>query len=219
MNGQTGQVQEDRRILSILRRRGKAFLTFNDESRLVLPLPVFDLLKINDGELYLSSALLSIQEESVELCFAKCCRALSIRWKTTEEMTLSLRDGAWPDIVIRETVDKLLESGYLNDRRFALSFAAHRSAKGYGSRRVLSELLQKGISPTLAREAVQESTGIGGELEDGLKKALRKAAAGRNLEDLHDRQKAVASLVRKGYSYREAKDAVESLVTDNRDNE
>ena len=218
MNEQASSSEEEKRILSIRRCRGKVFLTFDDESSLALPLPVYDLLKINEGDLFLSSSLLAIKEQAVDLCFAKCCRALSMRWKTTEEMIQSLSDGAWPDMVIRETVDLLLESGYLNDRRFALSFAAQRSAKGFGGRRILSELLHKGIAPAIAREAVQESTEIEGEFEDGLKKALRKATAGRDLEDLHDRQKAIASLVRKGYSCREAKDAVELLISDNQIN-
>ncbi len=214
---QFGPVQEKKRILSIQKRRGRAFLTFDDESSLALPLPVYELLKINEGDLFLLSSLLSIKEQAVELCYSKCCRALSIRWRTTEEMKQALREGAWPDMVIRETVDHLLESGYLNDRRFAVSFAAHRSAKGYGSKRVFSELLQKGISRTLAEEVIRSGE-TDGETKAGLLKALRKAAAGRDLENLHDRQKAIASLVRKGYSYREAKDAVESLISDNRIN-
>ena len=202
--------EPDRRIASIRTWRSKVILTFDDETSLALPLAVFELLNRKEGDLFNPSAIRAVQKPAVALCFARCCRSLSLRWKTTKEMKEALRESAWPESVIRETVDLLTEASYLDDRRYAEAYFARRSAQGFGIRRIRAELLQKGISKELADE-VLEASESDSTSDPGLQKAVRKAMLGKNIEDAHDRQKAVAALIRKGYSYPKAMAAVEEF--------
>ena len=140
-----------------------------------------------------------------------------MRWKTTDELSDSLEKAAWPEAVIREVMDLLTESGYLDDRRYAGAYTARRRAQGYGDSRIRSELLRKGIPAQYADEALQSdksSTHESDELSSRLRKAVRKAAIGRNLNDPHDIQKTMASLIRKGYTYREARHAVAEYLSE-----
>lgn len=57
---------------------------------------------------------------------------------------------------IQEALGRLSEEGLLSDERFALSFARERVSKGYGPQRIQQELLQRGVSGTIADRAVQE---------------------------------------------------------------
>lgn len=56
---------------------------------------------------------------------------------------------------IDEVVGVLSEEGLQSDERFAASFARERMLRGYGPRRIQSELLKKGISGSLADQAIR----------------------------------------------------------------
>jgi len=53
-------------------------------------------------------------------------------------------------------LDRLLERGWLDDRRFARDFARARARRRYGRYRIARELRQKGVAEELAEEALAE---------------------------------------------------------------
>ena len=209
--------QEDQKtIIRISQSRGTIRLVFDDESVLSLPVSVFSLLKLKEGSVFLPSSLAGLQKHAVALCFSKCCRSLEARFRTTAELSKWLRESAWPDAVIQETIKLLLDAGYLDDARYCEAYVARRQAQGYGGRRIRAELLQKGIPRELLDETSTASEDDGFP-DDGLQKALRKAVSGKNLSNPRDFEKAMASLVRRGYSYREARNAVERVRSETED--
>ena len=104
---------------------------------------------------------------------------------------------------------RLDEAGYINDSDFAEQWAASRTNKGMGSRRIRMELRRKGVGS----EAIDEALSAIDEddLLSGALKAARKAASGKDLFDPKDRQKILAALARRGYGYTEAKQALDML--------
>lgn len=85
-------------------------------------------------------------------------RALSGRPHTLGELREKLRRRAERAEDIDAVMAKLKATGYLNDRRFAESFAASRLANdGLGRMRVLRDLLQRRVAPKLAEQVVEQT--------------------------------------------------------------
>ena len=94
-------------------------------------------------------------------------------------------------------IDRLNGIGYLNDRRFAESYAAARvENEGFGRMRVLTDLRARRVSGDLAEKAVQQALGGRSEAEliDAfIERRMHSVAAGGPIED----EKKLASAYRK----------------------
>ena len=84
---------------------------------------------------------------------ALAARALSIG-ELKEKLRMRAVDGADVDTVL----SSLKQAGALNDRKFADSFASARlNNQGFGSARVLRDLMVRRVPSTVAKEAVKET--------------------------------------------------------------
>jgi regulatory protein len=84
-------------------------------------------------------------------------RALGGRAYSTGEMREKLRRRAARAEDVDDTLSRLKESGYLDDRRFAEGFAAARlSNDRFGRTRVLQDLRVRRVAPALAEKTVGE---------------------------------------------------------------
>lgn len=152
-----------------------------------------------------------MNEHSYPFAMDKAVALLSLRARTEKEIADSLRKNAYPERTIARVMVRLLEAGYLSDAVFAENWAASRTNKGIGSRRIRMELRQKGVSQgeiDYALSAINE--------EDMLQSAIRtaeKAARGKDLSSPADRQKVLAALARRGYDYNAARQALQVIMT------
>jgi regulatory protein len=146
---------------------------------------------------------------------------LSRRERTTEEVCRHLLARGADEQLATAVVVELTEQGYLDDERFARLFAQdRRELGGWGTGRIRRALLERGVDREVAESALQDAqAGPGAGTDTG---ALRDAAA-RELEravavlrsrfaDLQDtpraRKQALGVLLRKGYDYELAVDAL-----------
>ena len=108
------------------------------------------------------------------------------------------------DAVLRE----LTEHGYLDDARFARLFAEDkRDLNRWGRTRILRELIQRGISREVADLALDEELTTGtGELERALSVLTQRFPA--PVMTARDRERALGLLMRRGYEYELAVDAL-----------
>lgn len=82
-------------------------------------------------------------------------RTLTARALSTSELRAKLERRAAEPSDVGEVIAKLEEAGYLNDRRFAESYAAARlENQGFGRQRVLRDLRQRRVAGELAAGAV-----------------------------------------------------------------
>lgn len=82
-------------------------------------------------------------------------RALSGRAHSISELREKLRRRAERAGDVEELLARLKRQGYLDDRKFAESFAAFRLGnEGFGRLRVLRDLRQKRVAPAVAEQAV-----------------------------------------------------------------
>ena len=135
--------------------------------------------------------------------FNKAVELLSRRDHSKGELLIKLRQKGFSDGA-EEAVEKLEGYGYIDDRRFAESYANELARlKNFGKRRILQELLRKGISRDIIDEVLSE---IEIDSESLVNLIERKYA--RYLGDEKGERKTFNALARMGYSYSEIKDAL-----------
>ena len=83
-------------------------------------------------------------------------RALTRRAHSVAELRAKLLERALPTASVAEIIAGLSERGWLDDRRFAHSFARSRAARRYGRYRIASELRRRGLADELIEEALAE---------------------------------------------------------------
>jgi len=103
-----------------------------------------------------------------------------------------------------EAVAWLVELGYINDSDYASLIVNHYSGKGYGVSRIRDELYKRGIPRDLWDDKLASLDEE--DMTDSALEFLRKKLRGS--EDKDDLRRASASLVRRGFSYDEARAAV-----------
>ncbi|GAV23114.1 regulatory protein RecX [Carboxydothermus pertinax] len=77
---------------------------------------------------------------------------LSRALRTTEEVRRYLIRKGFKDDEIEEAITKLIELGYLDDKRYLENYLASSKMQKYGFLKVKLKLLQKGINPGLLND-------------------------------------------------------------------
>lgn len=99
-------------------------------------------------------------------------------------------------------VERLIEKGYLDDAKFAAFYVENRMVrKGISQKRLRLELKRKGVSDEVAKRALDE---VERPEADEILKVIKKKRA------KYDDYQLVGYLVRQGFDYQKAKDAVEN---------
>ncbi len=153
-------------------------------------------------------ALTSLQREvNARRAFNRASDLLSRRDHSEKELREKLRQKGCAEGA-DEAVEKLRSYGYVYDARFAARFAAElQRVKHFGKKRIEQELLRKGIDRALIAETLAEMTF---ETEDLVSLIEQKYA--RRLSTEKGVAQTVAALQRRGYGFREIKDALEQLA-------
>ena len=124
-------------------------------------------------------------------------KALSVRGYTVSELKTRLKKRAARAEDVDVVLGRLKESGVVNDRRFAGSFAEwRRESQGLGKTRVMRDLMARRVAPGVAKEAVEaafEGVDEIAMIEAFLKRKYRGKALGALLQE----QKELASAFRK----------------------
>lgn len=110
-----------------------------------------------------------------------------------------------------EVIQWLIEVGYIDDDALAKLVVNSYNSKGYGAARIRSELYKRGIDRELwedAMEALEEEVATAATFRL-LEKKLRGS------EDKEDLRRAAEMLIRRGYSYDEASEAIRAYSGSN----
>ena len=202
-------------VLSVEKRRSVVQLVLSDESERCVPAAVFRSLRLKEGQTVSRSGLdARIRALTRNAAGNKAAALLSFRGRSVRETENALRRGGFDDESVEETLASFQELGYLDDRTFTRDWIRSRLAKGIGPNRIRSELLLKGVDRTLVEDALSELDG-GSAADEALTLCLSKAVRGRNLDDPKERAKALQQMVRRGYSFSEARAALDDCLKDN----
>ncbi len=128
---------------------------------------------------------------------AYSARVLTARAQTTSEMRQKLTRRAAQRSDVDEVIRRLKENGYLNDQRFAESFANwRRDNEGYGKTRVVRDLMARRVAPELAKKAT-ETAYSGADETAMIERFLQRKFRGKNLGTLLQEEKHLASAFRR----------------------
>ncbi len=139
---------------------------------------------------------------------------LSRRDRTSFELKAKLSHRSVPADLQAQLLDWLITKGWINDERSAESFTASRKGMGWGPAKIRVGLLKRGLARTLIDTAMRENFGKDEEgdcalhLLRGKKSFFRLSNPGRSKKGP---QKALAFLVRRGFSYGCARLAVQKV--------
>lgn len=139
-----------------------------------------------------------------EELFDYAVKYLALRACSTEELKGKLRLKAAKLAEIEALIDRLKDIGYLNDERFAESFASYRVENdGFGRMRVLSDLRSRRVTGKLAEKAVEEAFDgkSEGEMIDSFIERRMPSIYGKGqIEDEKQLARAYRRLRRAGFS-------------------
>jgi regulatory protein len=94
----------------------------------------------------------------VEGLLAYSARVLSVRAQTISELRDKLKRRAADPHDVDEVLARLKENGFLNDARFAETFANwRRDSEGFGKTRVVRDLLARRVAPEVAKKAAESA--------------------------------------------------------------
>jgi regulatory protein len=132
-------------------------------------------------------------------------KALERKERTVAEMGSWLRARGVGPNEADGVVERLISTGVLDDASYARRYAEDkRQLKRWGSQRIRVALLDRGISPNDADEALSDA---GGDQEVELAVELLRDR-GAILEDALERQRALGALIRRGYESEVAYEAI-----------
>lgn len=139
---------------------------------------------------------------------------LSYKARSEYEVLQKLRQKGIEEDIAEQTLAYLRERGYIDDPAYARSFATSRfKNKGYGPRRITSDLMQRGI----ARAHIDSALAVLTADEDILATALRYGEKrwqrlARESDPTKRRKKLSDYLLRRGYPYDVVRQILEILT-------
>lgn len=161
--------------------------------------------KIDDEELAQLETAVSSRR-----AFNKAVDLLSRRDHSKGELADKLMQRGFDVGAIESSFEKLESYGYLDDRRFAKTYATQlQQLKGYGKRRIVTELYRKKVCSEIIDETLDEMDFSESELVELIRRKYLK-----HLDDEKGVKRTIDALIRRGYSYGEIKAALEDAVQD-----
>ena len=128
---------------------------------------------------------------------AYAARTLSGRAQTSSELREKLKRRAVREQDVDLVIARLKDAGYLNDKRFAESFANwRRDNEGFGKARVMRDLMNRRVAPAVARQASDDAFK---EIDETamIEQYLARKYRGKDLGALLKEEKHLASAYRK----------------------
>jgi regulatory protein len=124
-------------------------------------------------------------------------RSLARRAQSLSELRNRLKQRAARQEDVAEAIFRLKEAGFLNDKKFADSFANwRRENQGLGKARVMRDLMARRVAPALAKQAVDAVYSKSDEIAM-IESFLERKYRGKELGRLLAEEKNLASAYRK----------------------
>lgn len=137
---------------------GRVKLHFNSGRSLLFPAEVCSALDLEDGQVITPDALRRDPDgEGLEVLVRAARRHLGRYTKTRQEFRRHFRGKGYPEPWLDEVEPRLRREGYLDDEAAARARLGQLEDRGYGPRRLVSELVDRGIDHERARTLVRET--------------------------------------------------------------
>lgn len=185
-------------------RGSKIHLLLDDEYQITTDVAFWAENYIKDGTDITADEWNSLVEKiNYRKAFNKCADFLSRRDHSVKELKEKLLRTA-DEASVDKVIARFEELGYLDDRKFAENYAEHLfKNKNYSVNHVKQELYKKGISRDIVAE-IMDDTEI--DSVENIVTIINKRYYNK-LNAENGREKVIAALMRKGFSYSDIKSA------------
>ena len=179
------------------------------DDRFAMGLSAFVAARLRVGQVLSEAEMIALDsEENLEDAHEKALRFLEPRPRSTAEVRQHLLKKDVPADVVTRVIEKLTGAGLLDDAAFAKYWVENREEfRPRAGRALRFELKRKGLADT----AISDAIGKIDESESAYRAGLARARRLSTLEYREFRDKLVAFLARRGFSYEVAKRAAERL--------
>ena len=137
---------------------------------------------------------------------ARAIRILGSRNLSAREIERRLLSKGESEETARDTVKWLENAGAINDGEYSAMIVRHYSGKGYGIARIRDELYRRGIPRDLWDAALSYIEGEEDAASGFLEKKLKGSC------DKDDLRRAADTLHRRGFSYEDARIAIDKYI-------
>ncbi|PJA99788.1 MAG: hypothetical protein CO128_02445 [Ignavibacteriales bacterium CG_4_9_14_3_um_filter_30_11] len=167
---------------------------------------------LRKGDIISDDKSISLIEENQSFFIRqKAFTLLGRRPHSKYELKIKLKLKKYDNELINNLLDELESKNYLNDHEFALAFARDKQKfKHFGSFRIRNELLKKRVDIEIIEETLDEIFPDGNDADEAVYH-LNKKIKNRSKIDLNEKKnndKLMAFLIRKGFDYETAKEAL-----------
>ncbi len=190
---------------------GAVRVTLLSGDAFTVPRAVFRLHPLKAGEaIVVEEYQRRIARDAYEQGMQKAVRALTARERTERELHQSLKKAGYAEDVIERIVSYLKERRYVDDERYANQLAQSMKSRR-STRRIAQTMQHKGIGRSAMLSALEH-------VDEGAQEILLQQLAQTYLRKHPDmstpqeRSKAIAHLVRKGFSYDNAREALQNAT-------
>jgi regulatory protein len=190
------------------KKAGNRFNVFVDgEFKLALGSDAFQEFGIHLGKEVSDSEIENLKTiDQISQALERAKRFLATRPRSESEVRNRMKRYGYPETVTNAVIDRLIESGLIDDASFAVFWRNNRTQFNPRSIHMLtSELKQKGIDPDICTEVVSEIDDKSEALRAGYKKA--RSLPSDNYNEF--RRKLGAFLYRRGFNYETVSSTVE----------
>lgn len=150
---------------------------------------------------------------------ARALRLLTVRSRSEHELRDRLRRAKFADSIVTEVVDWCRRLGYVDDARFAADWIEYRLLHSpSGRRRLQMELRQKGVSPDIIAEKLEQMLPSERERQLCIDVARARSRRYRDLPPDVGYRRLSSFLQRRGFTHDAIRLALRNIDTDS-DNE
>ena len=101
-----------------------------------------------------------VRADHEKRAYEKALRLLTVRGRSRKELKQRLEAERYSDKVAERVLDRLADTGLIDDKKFAIDRArAMGKGKGWGPRKLRSDLIKRGIPAEAVDEAVSQAYG------------------------------------------------------------
>jgi regulatory protein len=179
-----------------------------------LPAEALQLLPLSVGREIPERVLDRLRElADTEAAYRAAVRIQKLRGHARLDLKRRLLRKQHPPAAADGALDRLTAQGLLDDRAFALHYAATRALRGRGAPRLIKDLLAQGVERRVAEDAVQRALESEGLDEGQALRAVAERRAGQlaGLPSEARRRRLVAFLARRGFSGTAVRELVKEL--------
>ena len=103
---------------------------------------------------------MAAKKEPETRAYEKALRLLTVRSRTRKELKQRLVAERFSDKVAEQVLDRLVNAGLIDDKKFAIDRARSMGkGKGWGPRKLRSDLIKKGVENDAIDEAISQAYG------------------------------------------------------------